>query len=182
MVAREYCSANQSCSKKNPNNTTNHAFKAKEKYRGMFEIQKSGDKTSSGEIGLDTRTHASPKVGQDQVSRGVSVLCWHAAPVAYVLWKPAQLGKKSNSVIRSRYVMVKNCRCLVCSIKGTKLSIAATFVVTYILALIDGTERTASLRRKENIIIIVNTDHDCVLLYYASSSANCYHLSRLLNN
>ena len=41
--------------------------KAKEKYRGMFEIQKSGDKTSSGEIGLDIRTHESPKVGQDQV-------------------------------------------------------------------------------------------------------------------
>ena len=57
--------------------------KAKEKYRGVFEIQKSGDKTSSGEIGLDIRTHASPKVGQDQVSGGVSVLCWHAAPVAY---------------------------------------------------------------------------------------------------
>ena len=31
--------------------------KAKEKYRGMFEIQKSEDKTSSGEIGLDIRTH-----------------------------------------------------------------------------------------------------------------------------
>ena len=62
--------------------------KAKEKYRGVFEIQKSGDKTSSGEIGLDIRTHASPKVGQDQVSGGVSVLCWHATPVAYVLWKP----------------------------------------------------------------------------------------------
>ena len=60
---------------------------AKEKYRGVFEIQRSGDKTSSGKIGLDIRTHASPKVGQDQVSRGVSVLCWHAAPVAYVLWK-----------------------------------------------------------------------------------------------
>ena len=29
----------------------------------MFEIQRSGDKTSSGEIGLDIRTHASPKVG-----------------------------------------------------------------------------------------------------------------------
>ena len=56
----------------------------------MFEIQKSGDKTSSGEIGLDIRTHASPKVGQDQVSGGVSVLCWHAAPVAYVLWKPCR--------------------------------------------------------------------------------------------
>ena len=48
--------------------------KAKEKYRGVFEIQRSGDKTSSGEIGLDIRTHASPKVGQDQVSGGVSVL------------------------------------------------------------------------------------------------------------
>ena len=64
---------------------------AKEKYRGMFEIQKSGDKTSSGEIGLDIRTHASPKVGQDQVFGGVSVLCWHAAPVAYVLWKPCTI-------------------------------------------------------------------------------------------
>ena len=66
-------------------------FKAKEKYRGVFEIQMSGDKTSSGEIGLDIRTHASPKVGQDQVSGGVSVLCWHAAPVAYVLWKPCTI-------------------------------------------------------------------------------------------
>ena len=43
------------------------SYKAKEKYRGVFEIQKPGDKTSSGEIGLDIRTHASPKVGQDQV-------------------------------------------------------------------------------------------------------------------
>ena len=70
---------------------TNIMGKAKEKYRGVFEIQKSGDKTSSGEIGLDIRTHASPKVGQDQVSGGVSVLCWHAAPVAYVLWKPCTI-------------------------------------------------------------------------------------------
>ena len=37
--------------------------KQKEKYRGMFEIQKSGDKTRPREIGLDIRTHASPKVG-----------------------------------------------------------------------------------------------------------------------
>ena len=63
---------------------------AKEKYKGMFEIQKSGDK-SSGEIGLDIRTHASPKVGQDQVSGGISVLCWHAAPFAYVLRKPCTI-------------------------------------------------------------------------------------------
>ena len=55
---------------------------AKQKYRGVLEIQKTGDKTSLGEICLDIRTHASPKVGQDQVSGGVSVLSWHAAPVA----------------------------------------------------------------------------------------------------
>ena len=36
-------------------------------------MQRSGDKTSSGKIGLDIRTHASPKVGQDQMSGGVSV-------------------------------------------------------------------------------------------------------------
>ena len=54
----------------------------------MFETQKSRKKTSSGYIGLNIRTLASPKVGQDQVSGGVSVLCWHAAPVANVLWKP----------------------------------------------------------------------------------------------
>ena len=54
----------------------------------MFEIQKSGDQTSSGEIGLDIRTHASPKVGQDQVSGGVSVPCRHATPVADAPWKP----------------------------------------------------------------------------------------------
>ena len=59
--------------------------KQKQKYRGMFETQKSGDKTSSGEIGINIRTLASPKVGQDQVFGGVSVLCWHAAaPVANV--------------------------------------------------------------------------------------------------
>ena len=51
----------------------------------MFKIQKSGNKTSLGEIGLDIRTRASSIVGQGQVSGGVSVLCWHATPVAYVL-------------------------------------------------------------------------------------------------
>ena len=62
--------------------------KAKQKYRRIFETQKSGNQTSSGEIRLDIRTHVSPKVGQDQVSGGVSVLCWHAATVSNVLWKP----------------------------------------------------------------------------------------------
>ena len=43
---------------------------------------------SSGEIGLNIRTLASPKVGQDQVFGGINTLCWHGAPVANVLWKP----------------------------------------------------------------------------------------------
>ena len=62
--------------------------KAKQKYRGMFETKMSGNKTSSGEIGLNIRTLERPKVGQEQVSGGASVLCWHAALVANVLWKP----------------------------------------------------------------------------------------------
>ena len=46
-------------------------------------LKKSGNKTSAGEINLVSifETHASLKVGQDQESGGVSVLCWHAAPV-----------------------------------------------------------------------------------------------------
>ena len=35
----------------------------------MFETQKSGDKTSPREIGLNIRTLASPKVVQDQVRK-----------------------------------------------------------------------------------------------------------------
>ena len=79
-------------------------YKAKEKYRGVFEIQKSGDKTSSGEIGLDIRTQASPKVGQDQVSGGVSVPCRHATPVADALWKPT-FREVSGSVMLSPAIM-----------------------------------------------------------------------------
>ena len=54
----------------------------------MVETLKSGNKTSSGEIDLDIRTHASPKMRQEHVSGRVSVLCWHATPVANVPWKP----------------------------------------------------------------------------------------------
>ena len=71
----------------------------------MFETQKSGSKTSSGDIGLNIRTPASPKVGQDQVSGGVSVLCWHAHSLQMFCGNLSQLGKKSNSVIRSRSVI-----------------------------------------------------------------------------
>ena len=68
--------------------------KEKRSTEGCSKLKSPQNKTSSGEIGLDIRKHASPKVGQDQVSGGVSVLCWHAAPVANVLWKPCTVRLK----------------------------------------------------------------------------------------
>ena len=44
-----------------------------------------------GKFRRDWSRHASLKVGQDQVSGGVSALCWHAAPVANVLFKPHRI-------------------------------------------------------------------------------------------
>ena len=59
--------------------------------------------TSSGKNGLNIKTNASPKcksqVGQDQVSGGVSVLCWLAAPVAMFY------GNLQNSVVRPKSVL-----------------------------------------------------------------------------
>ena len=62
--------------------------------------KKSGNKTSSGEIGLNIIILRSPKVGQDQVSGGVSVLCWHSATVAYILWKPHAIRWKSGNKVK----------------------------------------------------------------------------------
>ena len=76
----------------------------KQKCRGMFETQKSGNKRSSGEIGLKIRTLASSKVGQDQVSGGVSVPSRHATPVANAPWKPI-FGEMSDSVKLSSKVI-----------------------------------------------------------------------------
>ena len=70
----------------------------------MFETQKSRNKTSSGDIGLNIRTLASPKVGQDQVSGGASSVGM-PHPLQMFYGNFSQLGKKSNSVIRSRSVI-----------------------------------------------------------------------------
>ena len=51
-------------------NTSKEQNRSTEGY--MFETQKSGSKTRSGEIGINIRTHASPKMGQDQVKIGPS--------------------------------------------------------------------------------------------------------------
>ena len=70
----------------------------------MFETQKSRNKTSSGDIGLNIRTLASPKVGQDQVSGGVSVLwkyCWSNKSPVPTKQNPARIDQrrqKSNLI------------------------------------------------------------------------------------
>ena len=52
--------------------------------------------TRSGENGLNIRTNASPNWGQDQVSGGVSVLCWLAATVAMFYGSLPKFGNKVN--------------------------------------------------------------------------------------
>ena len=76
----------------------------------MFETQKSRNETNSGDIGLNIRDScsyslASPKVGQDQVSGGVSVPVGMPHPLQMFYGNLSQLGKKSNSVIISRSVI-----------------------------------------------------------------------------
>ena len=45
----------------------------------MFETQKSGNKTSSGEIDLNTKTHAIPKTGQNSKRH----VLMHESPVYF---------------------------------------------------------------------------------------------------
>ena len=66
---------------------------------------KSENRTSSDENGLNIRTNASPKMGQDQVSGGVTVPCWLAAPVAMFYGNLRNLVIRSKSVIRSSSVI-----------------------------------------------------------------------------
>ena len=56
--------------------------------------------TSSGKNGLNIRTNASPKW-----DRGVSVLCWLAAPVAMFYGNLQNLLIRSKSVIKSSSVI-----------------------------------------------------------------------------
>ena len=57
-----------------------HWYKEQNSTEGCSKLKSSVDMTSSGKNGLNIRTNASPR--QDQMSGGVSVLCWLATPVA----------------------------------------------------------------------------------------------------
>ena len=66
------------------------AEQAKWKYRGIFETQKV---RRHGKFRREWSQHLNTykfHIGEDQVSGGVSVLCWLAAPVTNVLWKPPE--------------------------------------------------------------------------------------------
>ena len=65
----------------------------------MSETQKSGDNPS----GFNIRTHVSAKVEQDQISGGLSVLCWPATPARQMVYGNLVQFLK-NSVIRSSSV------------------------------------------------------------------------------
>ena len=80
------------------------------------KLKKSGNKTSSGEICFNIRTHASPKVGQDQGSGGVSVLCWHAAPVSLNIFYfhikiGKRIGQKFNNIKCALSLHNTRCKC-----------------------------------------------------------------------
>ena len=62
--------------------STSHHYQNREKSSHVSKQNKSTEGCSKIKGPL-----ASPKVGQNQVSRWVSVLCWHAAHVSNVLWK-----------------------------------------------------------------------------------------------
>ena len=52
--------------------------------------------TSSGKNGLNIRPKCKSQMGQDQVSGGVSVLCWLAAPVEYTAIRPLGYQNHEN--------------------------------------------------------------------------------------
>ena len=60
----------------------------------MFETQKVRDMTSSGKNGLIIRNNFKSQMGQGQVSGGVSVLCWLAAPDAMFYGNLPKFGNK----------------------------------------------------------------------------------------
>ena len=72
------------------------------------ETQKFGNKTSSGEIGLDIWTYESPKVYRTRCPEEWASSVGMPHPLHMFYGHLAQLSKKSNSVIRFRSVTVKN--------------------------------------------------------------------------
>ena len=75
-----------------------------------FRYSKSEDMTSSGEKGLNIRRSASPKMGQYQVSVGVSVLYWLAAPTAMPYGNLPEFGNevKVGNKVQFGTVMSQN--------------------------------------------------------------------------
>ena len=67
---------------------------------GCSKLKRYVDMTSSGKNSLNIWAIASPKMGQDQVSGGVSVLSWLAAPIAMFYGNLPKFGNKVKIGIR----------------------------------------------------------------------------------
>ena len=64
------------------------------KYQGVFEVKSRVKTWQVRGIGLNNWSISkSQNGGRDQVSRRVSVPCWHATPVANAPWKPLIIGE-----------------------------------------------------------------------------------------
>ena len=71
----------------------------------MFETQKTRNKTSSGDIGLNIRTLASPKWDRTRCPEEEASSVGMPHPLQMFYGNLSQLGKRSNSVIMSRSVI-----------------------------------------------------------------------------
>ena len=69
----------------------------------MFETQKVRRHDKFRKNGLNIRTNASPKWDRTQVSGGVSVLCWLAAPVAMFHGNLPKFGNKVKIQFGDRF-------------------------------------------------------------------------------
>ena len=71
----------------------------------MFETKKVHRHDKLGKEWSQHKNKCKSQMGQDQVSGGVSVLCWLAAPVAMFYGNLHNMVIRSTSVIKSRSVI-----------------------------------------------------------------------------
>ena len=69
---------------------------------GCSKLKRSIDITSSGKNGLNIKNKCKSQMGQDQVSGGVSVLCWLAAPVAMVYGNLQNMARRKQNTASNK--------------------------------------------------------------------------------
>ena len=94
----------------------------KPNFRKQEKLRRNRSQHSS--IHLSRSLYLNPKVGQDQMSGGASVLCLHAAPVSNALWKPQAkpIGTVAHPEIH-KYFEVRIGRASVSCLHATSVAI-----------------------------------------------------------